>query len=86
MAHALEKTAVESKLAEFVNDVLMFGQAPDLNNETPLFDLGVLDSMATISLLSFIEKQYAVAVPLEQIQPADLRNISAIADMILRRL
>lgn len=86
MAHTIQKTAIESKLIEFVNDVLMFGQAPDLNNETPVFDLGVLDSMGTISLLSFIEKQFAVAVPLEQIQPADLRNISTIADMILRRL
>lgn len=86
MSQADLRAGVESKLCEFVGRVLLFGQAPDLDRSTPLFELGILDSMGTINLLSFIEDEFGIEIPLEEIEAIHLRNISTIADMILHRL
>jgi acyl carrier protein len=86
MTAADVRSNVESKLHEFVSDTLLFGQAPDLSQTTPLFELGVLDSMGTISLLSFIEKEFSLAIPLEEVEQSNLRDISTITDMIVQRL
>ena len=80
------RATLEAKIHEFVADVLLFGQAPDLDNSTALLELGILDSMGTISLLAFIEEEFAVTIPLEQLEPAQLRDIAAIAETVLHKL
>jgi 2-hydroxymuconate-semialdehyde hydrolase len=70
------------KLHHFVGQEILEGQAPDLAPETPLLELGILNSMEVIALVSFIERTFGVAVPPDQIVPANFRNLLSIARFV----
>jgi len=81
----MSREKIEELLFTYISQEILKGKAEDLNNTTPLLDLGLLDSFSIISLLSYIEKTFATDIPLEKITPSvDLKDISHIADMIAR--
>jgi acyl carrier protein len=76
---------IETTLVAFIGNTFLGGQARDLDATTPLLDLGILDSMTTLVLLAFIEKQFGVAIAVQNVKPEDLRSVGDIAALIRRR-
>jgi acyl carrier protein len=50
-----------------------------------LLDSGVLDSIGVLSLVSFIEQRYRIAVNEDEMMPENFDSIEAIAGFIARR-
>jgi acyl carrier protein len=50
-----------------------------------LLEAGVIDSMAVLELVSFIEKQYRIAVAEDEMMPENFDSVDAIAAFIDRR-
>lgn len=78
----LNTTDVKLTLTEFTKHKLLHGQGEDLSDETPLLELGILDSLSMVSLLSFIEETYGVMIGEDQIVPTHFADIAAVAELI----
>ena len=53
---------------------------PDLQleNDTPLFESGILDSLSLLKLVLFLERQFGVVVPAEELVPDNFKTIETI--------
>lgn len=54
--------------------------------DTPLLESGILDSLAIIKLLTFIEDQFSVEVTDEEFDPENFASVAAIAALIAAKL
>jgi acyl carrier protein len=57
---------------------------PDLDRHTPLLEWGVIDSLALTDVLAFIEDEFELTVPAEEITPENLRDLEAIGALLSR--
>ena len=59
------------------------GEDPsELTDTTPLITGGVLDSIATLKLVMFIEDRYGISLQAHEVDPEHLDTISQIAQLI----
>ena len=73
------KAAVRSYLLENV----LPGEDPgNLLDDTELKESGILDSLSTLKLVSFLEQQYQVEFEASDLEPANLASIAAIARLV----
>jgi acyl carrier protein len=56
----------------------------ELDPKTPLMEWGVIDSLALTDVLAFIEDEFEVAIPPEEITPENLQDLEAIATLVAR--
>ena len=52
--------------------------------DTDLIETGVLDSLAILDLVAFVETRYDLALPVEEFTPENFRNVRAIAALVQR--
>jgi acyl carrier protein len=59
------------------------GEDPsELTDTTPLITGGVLDSIATLKLVMFIEERYGISLQAHEVDPEHLDTIAQIAQLI----
>jgi pimeloyl-ACP methyl ester carboxylesterase len=69
-------------LRGFVVDELLDGNDDGLDAQTPLLQWGVIDSLAMVTLLAFIEERLGVHVPDEQVRPEHFQNLATLGDLL----
>lgn len=69
-------------LTTYIAQEVLEGNDVGLRSDTPLLEIGVLNSLEVMRLVSFIERRFAVLVPPEKIQASELRDLSAISQMV----
>ena len=73
------KTAIK----DFILKQFLPGEDPsELTDTTPLITGGVLDSIATLKLVMFIEEQYGLTLQAHEVDAEHLDTISQIAQLI----
>ncbi|MEM7201924.1 MAG: acyl carrier protein [Planctomycetota bacterium] len=79
---SIRQTVRDYILREFLQD------EPDaiLNDDTPLITGGVLDSISTIKLVSFLEENFKVEFAAHEVSPEYLDSLQAIGDTIADKL
>jgi len=81
MAHDIQVTVKDYILKEFLP-----GEDPaELTETTPLISGGILDSIATLKLVSFIEERYDITLAAHEADVEHLDSINAIARLILSK-
>ena len=74
---------IRNGVREFILKEFLPGENPDtLSDSTPLITGGVLDSIATLKLVMFIEERFGVTLQAHETDPEYLDNIAAIAKLI----
>ena len=72
--------AVSDTIRQFILTKYLPGESPEnLRNDTPLRTSGVLDSLATLSLISFIEDEYGIQIEAHE---TDVDNFDRIEDIV----
>lgn len=56
----------------------------DLDPKTPLLELGIIDSFALTDVIAFVEDEFEVVVPAEEITSANFRDLDAIGALVAR--
>lgn len=75
-----EITTVESQIARFFVDRI----AVDVpSTDTDLFETAVLDSLAFVDLLLYLEQQFGLRVSLEDVELDSFRSINKIAELVV---
>jgi len=64
------------------NEILDGEDIGELDETTPLLELGVLNSMELMNLVSHIEQTYGVKVPSDGIVPDNFQDIHSIIEFI----
>jgi acyl carrier protein len=74
-----DKTAISAKVKEFILKEFLPGEDPDeLKDDTPLMTTGILDSLATLKLITFLENEYDITVEAHE---ADAENLNTLEDI-----
>ncbi|HEV8364350.1 MAG TPA: acyl carrier protein [Gemmatimonadaceae bacterium] len=75
--------AIEGTVKSYILEEFLPGaNASDVNESTPLISGGILDSLATVKLVAFLEEQYKVTIEPHEASVDYLDTIRQIADLV----
>ncbi len=57
-----------------------------LRNDTPLLDSNILDSVAVLSLVMFLEQQFGISITIAEVQSDNFRTIDTICAFVRSRM
>lgn len=77
---------IQSEIERFILDELLMGSRPNLDPEEPLFSSGIVDSLGTLRLITFLEERFAVKVGDGEVVDENFKSVSRIRDFVERRL
>jgi acyl carrier protein len=74
---------IKNSVKSFILKEFLPGENPEeLTDSTPLITGGVLDSLATLKLVAFIEETYKIELQAHEVDVEHLNTISDIADLV----
>ena len=77
---------IKSAVKDYILREFLPGESPDsLDDSTPLITGGVLDSIATIKLISFLEERFAVQIEPHEMNADYLNFLPDIAKLVTSR-
>lgn len=73
-------------IRNFIVSELMRNQHDELlGDEDPLIESGIIDSMGVMSLLAFLEKEFSIEIPGDDLLPENFASITAVAALVERQ-
>ncbi len=70
---------IEATVKEYILNEFLQGEDPGaLTDTTPLITTGVLDSIATLKLVTFLEERFRITIEAHE---AAVENLNTVADM-----
>ena len=83
----IDRDTIKYNVKGYIMEEFLVGENPDsLGDSTPLISGGVLDSIATIKLVTFLEEQYDVEFEAHEMSIDHLDNLPAIADTVASKM
>ncbi|HEX4722688.1 MAG TPA: hypothetical protein VH333_09255 [Pseudonocardiaceae bacterium] len=83
MTVVVTETELRRRLLEFVRTRFLAGDPRgELDERTPLLELGILDSLNTAVLLTFVKDELSVRVPHSEINATNFASVASIAGTI----
>ena len=74
---------IQSTVKSYIIEQFLPNANPDdLTSETPLISGGILDSLATVKLVMFLEQQFGVEVQAYEVTPDNLETLDLIANLV----
>lgn len=74
---------IAQAVKQFILSEFLPGEDPaELADDTPLITGGVLDSIATMKLVLFLEERYGVTLEAHEVDPEHLDTATAIAALV----
>jgi acyl carrier protein len=71
--------STEETIKEFILREFLPGEDPDaLTDGTPLISSGILDSLATLKLVTYLEERFGITVPPNDVE----QSLSTIAEIV----
>ena len=78
-----QKVHVEEIVKTFILDEFLPGEDPDaLTESTPLVSTGILDSLATLKLVTFLEQEFDIAIEAHEADEEHLNTIETICALV----
>ncbi len=78
----MTRDAVYEVLASYVADTFLGEDMDGLEPDTPLLEWGILNSMNTAKLLTFVRESLGVEVPVTHITGTHFRTLDTITDLV----
>ena len=77
---------IKARLKAYILSEFLPGESADnLANDTPLRTSGILDSLSTIKLVSFVEETFGVEIEAHETGIQDFDRIEDIAGLVARK-
>lgn len=78
---------IEQVLKDHIKEEFMFDRSDEtLDNDLPLIQEGIIDSLAIFMVISFVEEQFNVKVQPEDVILDNFESINAIKALVKRRM
>jgi acyl carrier protein len=75
---------VLEELKAFVVREFLEGDAADLDSATPLAELNLINSLSTVVILNFIQTQFGLDAPLDELTVENLGTLEAMTRFVLQ--
>ncbi|MFD9905357.1 acyl carrier protein [Streptomyces sp. NPDC059063] len=76
--------STEQSIINYIADVWLDGDAEGLDAHLPIAELNIIDSAGIFDLVHYLQSDFRVTVPLQEISPANFRTVDAIAALVER--
>lgn len=77
---------IREAVRAYILEQFLPGEDPrNLTDQTDLKENGILDSLSTLKLVSFLEAQYGVEFEANDLEPGNLATIEAIERLVLSK-
>lgn len=77
---------IKQALSQFILQEFLPGEDPnELTETTPLITGGVLDSIATLKLVLFLEERYGVSFEAHEVDPEHMDTIADITKLVMSK-
>ena len=78
-----QMTDVEQTVQSYILSEFLPGEDPaQLTTTTPLISTGILDSLATLKMVAFLEQRFSIAVGAHETDSENLETIERIAKLV----
>lgn len=78
--------SIEAEVRQYVVDKLLFGRTEvEVGGDTSFLDSGIIDSTGVLELVAFLEEKFQVKVEDEDLIPANLDSVNAVARFVERK-
>jgi acyl carrier protein len=83
----VDRQDIVDTVRNFVLTQFLPGEDPDeLANDTPLMTTGILDSLATLKLVTFLEQEFEITIEAHEADAENLNTIDLIVDLVNAKL
>ena len=83
---SIDVSNVKETLRQFIVKTYLPGESiENLLDDTPLRTSGVLDSMATLGLVSFVEKEFGIELEAHETGIETFDTVGGIADLVVQK-
>ena len=74
---------IRQLIRHFILDNFLVGEDPaNLTDETELKESGILDSLSTLKLVSFLEERFKVEFEADDLDPGNLASLASIERLV----
>ncbi|HEY3234544.1 MAG TPA: acyl carrier protein [Polyangiaceae bacterium] len=80
----MDHEEAKKRIRSFIAAELLEGNDAGLDENTPLLELGVIDSMGIVQVTTFLEKELGTKLPPEELTAQNFSNLAALADLVVR--
>ncbi len=77
---------IRASIRHYIVSTWLSGDARGFDDDTDLLAAGILDSFSTLSITAFLDESFHVQLEPAEINPANLRNVKAIAGVVMGKL
>ena len=83
----MNEAAIRDKVKSYILNEFLRGEDPDeLTSDTPLMTTGILDSLATIKLVTYLESEFDIAVEAHEADAENLDTLDRIVALVGKKL
>lgn len=80
---AATQSPVVDRVKAFILQEFLPGEDPgELKNDTPLMTAGILDSIATLKLVTFLETEFNISVEAHEVDAENLNTLALIGALV----
>jgi acyl carrier protein len=80
----LDQTTHE-RIRSFIQQTFPAARKSTINDESPLLDSGIVDSLGTLDVVAFMERAFGIEVADDDLVPENFASISALASFVQRK-
>jgi len=82
----LTKDEVKAAVRAFITSQFLAGESPDsLTDDTQLVSTGILDSLASLKLVSWLEERFGVKIDAHEVDIDHLDTLDLITNLVLSK-
>ena len=82
----MDRQAIHDTVKTYILEQFLPGEDPnELTDDTPLMTTGILDSLATLKLVSFLEERFGIHIEAHEANPANLDSVADITALVQRK-
>ncbi|GGS19502.1 acyl carrier protein [Streptomyces aureoverticillatus] len=74
----------EQSIINYIADVWLDGETEGLDSDLPIAELNIIDSAGIFDLVHYLQSDFRITVPLQEISPANFRTVDSIAALVER--
>lgn len=79
----MDRQAIHDKVKAYILAEFLPGEDPDeLAGDTPLMTTGILDSLATLKLVTYLEQEFDIAVEAHEADAENLDSLDRIVALV----
>ena len=82
----MDRQAIHDTVKTYILEQFLAGEDPnELTGDTPLMTTGILDSLATLKLVTYLEEKFDIAVEAHEADSENLNTLDLITDLVARK-